>query len=266
MATYSRLLILQSPLMYGDDISAVQSKLNSVGYNCGAVDGYYGNLTYNAVVAFQRNNSLDVDGIVGPNTWNNLFAQNCNGGLMWSLSTTGLMKPFSTNFSRVGQSISISIPGNPTITGTAKLEYQISINPGQLISISNGGQASYSQALGYGLRSSVSVDLVTRAISSLGISGQSNGLYYSVTYLGGTSYKIMLATPVVINSCKVWQKLELTIVYTSYGPSNPVPVTSKAYENLAIAGVLILSVVALCLVIGATGGVGGLGAAAMCLA
>jgi len=80
MATYSRLLRLQSPLMYGDDISAVQSKLNSVGYNCGAVDGYYGNLTYNAVVSFQRNNSLDVDGIVGQNTWNKLFASGDFGG------------------------------------------------------------------------------------------------------------------------------------------------------------------------------------------
>ena len=39
--------------MYGDDVRAVQNKLNSLGYNCGTADGYYGNATKSAVISFQ---------------------------------------------------------------------------------------------------------------------------------------------------------------------------------------------------------------------
>ena len=43
--TYTRILKVTSPLMHGEDIKAVQNKLNSLGYNCGTADGYYGNAT-----------------------------------------------------------------------------------------------------------------------------------------------------------------------------------------------------------------------------
>lgn len=53
----------------GPDVRVVQSLLNRIGYNAGPVDGVFGNRTYQAVVAFQRNNGLAADGIVGPATW-----------------------------------------------------------------------------------------------------------------------------------------------------------------------------------------------------
>lgn len=53
----------------GPDVRVVQSTLNRVGYNAGTVDGIFGSRTYGAVVAFQRNNNLSPDGIVGPVTW-----------------------------------------------------------------------------------------------------------------------------------------------------------------------------------------------------
>lgn len=53
----------------GPDVRVVQSLLNRIGYNTGPVDGVFGNRTYQAVVAFQRNNGLAADGIVGPATW-----------------------------------------------------------------------------------------------------------------------------------------------------------------------------------------------------
>ncbi len=53
----------------GPDVRLVQSLLNRIGYNAGAVDGVFGRQTYLAVTAFQRNNSLAADGVVGPATW-----------------------------------------------------------------------------------------------------------------------------------------------------------------------------------------------------
>ena len=53
----------------GPDVRVVQSLLNRIGYNAGPVDGIFGSRTYQAVTAFQTNNSLVPDGIVGPATW-----------------------------------------------------------------------------------------------------------------------------------------------------------------------------------------------------
>ena len=77
--TYTRLLKVTSPLMYGEDIKAVQNKLNSLGYNCGTADGYYGNATKNAVISFQSAKGIDTDGVVGPTTWKLLFNSSSNG-------------------------------------------------------------------------------------------------------------------------------------------------------------------------------------------
>lgn len=54
----------------------LQQKLNSLGYYVGEVDDRFGWLTYEAVRAFQKANGLQVDGIVGPATWNKLFGAN----------------------------------------------------------------------------------------------------------------------------------------------------------------------------------------------
>lgn len=51
----------------------IQTKLNNLGYNCGAADGIFGQNTKNAVIAFQRAKGLGADGIVGPNTWSKLL-------------------------------------------------------------------------------------------------------------------------------------------------------------------------------------------------
>lgn len=51
----------------------IQNKLNSLGYNCGAADGIFGQNTKNAVIAYQKAKGLTVDGIVGPKTWSKLL-------------------------------------------------------------------------------------------------------------------------------------------------------------------------------------------------
>ncbi|WP_163580108.1 N-acetylmuramoyl-L-alanine amidase [Gracilibacillus saliphilus] len=57
----------------GDNVARVQSQLNTMGYNAGAEDGIFGDNTASAVRRFQLANNLEVDGIVGRNTWNALF-------------------------------------------------------------------------------------------------------------------------------------------------------------------------------------------------
>ena len=60
----------------GPRVKLVQQKLHDLGYNVGEVDDRFGYLTYQAVQAFQRNNGLKVDGIVGTDTWTKLFGPN----------------------------------------------------------------------------------------------------------------------------------------------------------------------------------------------
>jgi peptidoglycan hydrolase-like protein with peptidoglycan-binding domain len=49
----------------GDDVKWLQTSLNSLGYNCGLVDGSFGNITDSQVRKFQRDYNLVVDGWVG---------------------------------------------------------------------------------------------------------------------------------------------------------------------------------------------------------
>ena len=53
----------------GDEVKALQERLNSLGYDCGEADGFFGTRTKNAVVRFQTDHQLDPDGVVGRKTW-----------------------------------------------------------------------------------------------------------------------------------------------------------------------------------------------------
>lgn len=54
----------------GPNVKLIQSLLNRISYDAGDIDGIFGFQTQQAVIAFQRNNGLDPDGIVGALTWN----------------------------------------------------------------------------------------------------------------------------------------------------------------------------------------------------
>ena len=47
----------------------IQERLNSLGFNCGKVDGIFGAGTENAVKTLQKVHGRTIDGIVGQNTW-----------------------------------------------------------------------------------------------------------------------------------------------------------------------------------------------------
>ena len=53
----------------GDSVRELQQELSTEGFDPGGVDGIFGTRTEAAVVDFQANRSLAVDGIVGPRTW-----------------------------------------------------------------------------------------------------------------------------------------------------------------------------------------------------
>lgn len=52
----------------GDEVRRIQSRLRSLGFYNGAVDGIYGTSTQKAVKAFQKNCGITADGIAGPKT------------------------------------------------------------------------------------------------------------------------------------------------------------------------------------------------------
>lgn len=57
-----------SPMMRGDDIATLQSRLTEMGFNCGRVDGLFGPITEIAVKEFQKSVGAKVDGRCGPAT------------------------------------------------------------------------------------------------------------------------------------------------------------------------------------------------------
>ena len=62
-------------LMRGQDVKQCQERLNLKGYDAGVEDGIFGLRTYDAVIEFQTENNLEVDGVVGKLTWAKLFEQ-----------------------------------------------------------------------------------------------------------------------------------------------------------------------------------------------
>jgi peptidoglycan hydrolase-like protein with peptidoglycan-binding domain len=60
-------------------VQELQEFLQAFGYDVGSsgADGWFGSDTKDALVAFQDNNGLEADGIVGPNTRDTMNAANC---------------------------------------------------------------------------------------------------------------------------------------------------------------------------------------------
>lgn len=54
---------------HGTDVRILQTDLHDLRFHVGKIDGDFGNRTRAAVLAFQADNGLTTDGIVGPRTW-----------------------------------------------------------------------------------------------------------------------------------------------------------------------------------------------------
>ena len=56
----------------GSQVTSLQQRLQQLGYFKGNPTGYFGPITKNAVISFQKSQGLKADGIVGSQTWNAL--------------------------------------------------------------------------------------------------------------------------------------------------------------------------------------------------
>lgn len=63
-----RTLYAHAPFFRGDDVRALQRKLNALGFDAGKEDGLFGPRTDRAIRDFQRNVGDESDGIAGPHT------------------------------------------------------------------------------------------------------------------------------------------------------------------------------------------------------
>ncbi len=59
----------------GEDVRTLQMKLAQLGYYTGGITGVFEDKTYEAVVRFQKDRGLNIDGLVKANTWEELAAQ-----------------------------------------------------------------------------------------------------------------------------------------------------------------------------------------------
>jgi len=59
----------------GQLVKKLQQKLSELGYNVGPIDGVFGPRTESAVIKFQTDKGLDIDGVVGPQMWKELFEE-----------------------------------------------------------------------------------------------------------------------------------------------------------------------------------------------
>jgi peptidoglycan hydrolase-like protein with peptidoglycan-binding domain len=68
LSTIGQALALEKYRSKGSEIRTIQKCLKQLGYFDASVTGYYGSITKNAVIKFQSDNGLAIDGIVGSNT------------------------------------------------------------------------------------------------------------------------------------------------------------------------------------------------------
>jgi len=87
----------------GTKVVKLQQALECLGYYDGAIDGDYGNATYNAVKAFQRKRGMNADGIAGSSTIRILFGENPSSTSSSSSKTykTEVLDWYKDNVSRV---------------------------------------------------------------------------------------------------------------------------------------------------------------------
>ena len=82
---------------YGAEVRYLQQKLYSKLYNVGTIDGIFGDNTQRAVREFQGENGLNVDGIVGRNTWDYLMDSNRSRPLPTTQAPQNSNQPASFN-------------------------------------------------------------------------------------------------------------------------------------------------------------------------
>jgi len=100
--TLDRLLKVTSPMLQGEDVTSAQNLLNNAGYSPGNIDGWYGPQTQSAVMSYQTDNSLSVDGQIGPLTWAKLTSSTGGGSTSASSGSGGGYGAGTVHVSSIG--------------------------------------------------------------------------------------------------------------------------------------------------------------------
>ncbi|MDD3363683.1 MAG: peptidoglycan-binding protein [Syntrophomonas sp.] len=129
-------------LMHGPDVLEVQEKLASLGYNPGALDGVYTEVTHQALRRFQEFRGLKIDGLVGPDTWKELNQNHPSflpGKKIRSSAQSGSPKihvhvdtrilTFTSNGNITTYPVAVGKPSTPSPVGEWTIVYK-SVNPG----------------------------------------------------------------------------------------------------------------------------------------
>lgn len=90
----------------GDDVAEIQRQLIALGYSVQAADGVFGGETAAAIKSFQRDRGLDVDGVIGSDTYQSLMGR-----------TIPVSRAGSTSLSRRVISLALQYEGVPYMFG-----------------------------------------------------------------------------------------------------------------------------------------------------
>ena len=168
----------------GSDVRELQTKLNSLGYDCGTVDGIFGTKTLAAVKRFKQDNKLAVDGIVGKNTFKKLAEvlnkkkTSASSGSSNSSSSSGSSSPSSgtttttkTETSSKSSTSTVTLTSGETVT-VEKDELRISIQTKGSTSSKSNNQTSSSKT------ESGNSGIVTSVKTTTTVTTTTNNIYY----------------------------------------------------------------------------------------
>jgi len=114
---YTRALKYQLPFLRGEDVLELQRRLHQLSFvQAGQIDGIFGIKTGEAVKRFQQSRGLTADGIVGPLTWTEAFAEISNPAREKIDQAINSLKISHNIFGSVNWSLGnsgIAIEGNP---------------------------------------------------------------------------------------------------------------------------------------------------------
>ena len=115
----------------GDDVKSLQSRLASLGYYTGNLDGIYGDSTAAAVKSFQIRCSLKTDGVAGPKTYAKLYASTAPAVTATSTQVGTIVPVNSTGLNNASSScLTVGSSGNDVKrlqTSLSALGYAVNI-------------------------------------------------------------------------------------------------------------------------------------------
>ncbi len=135
----SRWLRLEDPPMRGPDVMEIQEQLKRIGLYPGDVDGCFGKVTQTAVIKFQQIIAQAADGVVGPDTWNQLALRSIRQPVIAALAADNLPNIFidtvkrrlkfsSTSLNKTYK-VAVGKPSTPSPLGNWVI-VQKALNPG----------------------------------------------------------------------------------------------------------------------------------------